>query len=124
MLFADTAGIGFLIRRSRHSTKLYYQPHIFHLAFMFSTGSNNVDPCGVDTAVTENVGELGYILFNTVKCTGEKMAKIVREYLIRRYPCLLAQRFHLTPDITSTHRFTGFSDKDTACNDALSLDVI
>ena len=28
--------------------ELYYQMHIFHLAFMLCTGGNNVNPCGVD----------------------------------------------------------------------------
>lgn len=73
MLFADTFGVDFI----------YYQPHIFQLAFMFSTGSDDVDPGSVNVAVAENVSELGNILFDAVECAGKQMAKIVRKYLIR-----------------------------------------
>ena len=34
---------------------LYNQSHIFHAALMFGTGGNNIDACGVDVRVTENV---------------------------------------------------------------------
>ena len=46
---------------------LYYQLHIFHTAAMFDSGGDYINSSGVDTAVTENVGEFGNIFFNTVK---------------------------------------------------------
>ena len=53
---------------------LYDQPHIFHMLSMFVAGSDNINAGGVDTTVTENIGKLGNILFNTVKSAGEQMA--------------------------------------------------
>ena len=72
----------YVICRYRGYRFLYYQPHIFHLAFMFCTGSNDVDPSGIDVAVTEDICKLGNVLFNAVKCTGKQMAKIVGKHLV------------------------------------------
>ena len=63
----------FSIRRSRHSAKLYYQPHIFQLLSVFIAGSDNINSCGVDTTVTENISELGNVLFYAVECSCEQM---------------------------------------------------
>ena len=57
----------FSIRRSRHSAKLYYQPHIFHTLTMFVAGSDNISSCGVNATVTEYIRELGNVLFDTVE---------------------------------------------------------
>lgn len=43
---------------------------------------NNIDSRCVNAAVTENVGKLGDVIFQIVKCSCEQMAKIVREHLI------------------------------------------
>ena len=61
----------FSIRRSCHSAKLYYQSHIFHALTVFISGSDNINSCGVNTAVSENICELGNVLFNAVKGTGK-----------------------------------------------------
>lgn len=91
---------------------------------MFRTGGDDVYPGSVDVAVAENIGELGNVLFNAVKCACKQVAKIVREHLIRRYPCLLTQGFHLSPDVTSAHRLARFRDKDTPCSNPFSFDII
>ena len=67
-------GSYFSIRRSRHSAKLYYQPHIFHTLTVFIAGSDNINSRGVDTAMTENISELGNVLFNPIECSCEKVA--------------------------------------------------
>lgn len=91
---------------------------------MFCAGCNDVDPGRIDTAVTENVGKLGNVLFDSIECSGKQMTKVVRKHLVGRYPRLLTQRFHLTSDITSAHRLTRFRKKDTACSDALGIGII
>lgn len=77
---------------------------MFHPSAMFITGGNDVNTGGVDTAVTENIGELGNILFNAVKHPCEQMAEVMWEHLLRIYACLLAKPFHLPPDIGAAHR--------------------
>ena len=102
---ADFGGY-FSIRQSRHSAKLYYQPHIFYTLTVFVTGSDNINSCGVDTTVTENICELSNVLFDAVKCSCEKVTQIMGKHLLRIYPCLLAKAFHFTPNVGSAHRLT------------------
>lgn len=81
---------------------------------MFCAGRDDVDPCRIDAAVAENIGELGDILFNTVKHTGEKMAKIVRKYLFGIYLCLNAEVFHFPPDVRAAYRLARAGNKNRA----------
>ena len=53
---------------------LYYQPHIFHTLTVFIAGSDNINSCGVDTALPENVCELGNVLFDTIESSCLKVA--------------------------------------------------
>ena len=41
---------------------------------MFSAGGDDINSCRVDAAVTENVGKLGNVLFDTVEHPGEQVA--------------------------------------------------
>lgn len=84
---------------------------------MFISGSCNINSCGVDTAVTKNVGKLGNILFDAVKGTCEKVAQIMGKHLLRIYPCLLTKIFHFTPNVVSAHRLATSSYEDcTRCD--------
>lgn len=67
MLFAADFG-GFFI------FMLNYQVHIFHSFAVFRAGGNDINSSCVDTAVTENIGKLCNIFFNTVKCSCEQVA--------------------------------------------------
>lgn len=53
---------------------LNYQVHIFHSSAVFRTGGNDINSSCVDTAVTQNVGKLRNIFFDTVKCACEQVA--------------------------------------------------
>ena len=85
---------------------------MLHLALVFRACCYDINASRIDTCVSEYICELGNILFNAVKGTGKQMAKIVGEHLVRRYPCLLTQRFHLTPDVATTHWLDESRDKD------------
>lgn len=64
--------------------------HIFHAAAVLGAGGDDINSCGVDVAVTENVGKLDDVLFDAVKNAGEKVAKIVRKYFLRVDICCFA----------------------------------
>ena len=66
-VLAAVFGGYFSIRRSRHSAKLYYQPHIFHTLTVFVAGRDNINSCGVDTTVTEYICELGNVFFDAIE---------------------------------------------------------
>ena len=70
---------------------------------MFIAGGDNINSCGVDTAVSENIGELGNIFFDTVKGTCEQVTKIMGKHLLWIYPRLLTKAFHFTPNVGSAH---------------------
>ena len=89
---------------SRRSGRLfsYNQPHIFHAFAVFDAGGNDVNAGSVDTAVTENVGELGNIFFDTVKHSCKQMAQVVRKNFLRIDTRTFAKAFHFPPDIRTT----------------------
>ena len=86
---------------------------------MLRAGADDIDPRRIDTAVTENVCELGDVLLNTVKHTGEQVAQVVWKHLIRIDVRFLAQRFHIPPDIRPADRLATARDEDTARFDPL-----
>ena len=46
---------------------LYDKPQAFNLAAVLHTSGHNIDPGGIDTAVAQDVGKLGNILFNAAE---------------------------------------------------------
>ena len=79
---------------------------------MFIAGSDNINSCGVDTAVTEYICELGNVLFDTIESSCEKVAKIVGKHLLRIYSRLLTETFHFTPNVGSAHRLAASCYED------------
>ena len=102
---------------------LYDQAHRFHTASVLGAGGKDIDARCVDAGVTENVGQLGDILFDPVKRAGEQVPQIVREDFLRRYACLTTEIFHLSPDVAAVERFTAFGHEQRACGDALGYGV-
>ena len=49
--------------------------------------------------MTENVGQLGNVLFDAVKHPGEQVAQVMGKYFLRVDTRFLTQGFHLPPDI-------------------------
>ena len=69
---------------------LYDQSHMLQLALVLFTGRNDIYTGRVDAGMSENIGELGYILFDAVKRAGKKVPQIMRKHLRRGYPPILA----------------------------------
>ena len=62
-----------LFRAVLYYLKLYYQSHIFHSLSVFGAGADDIDSRRVYTAVTENIGEFGDVLLDTVEDTSEQV---------------------------------------------------
>ena len=103
---------------------LYHQSHILHSLAVFRAGGDDINPRGIDAAVAEDIGELGDVLFQPVKRTGEQMPEIMREHLAGIDVRVPAQRFHLPPDIRAADGLAAAGDKDRACCDTLFLGVL
>ena len=70
--------------------RLNYQMHIFHSLAVLRAGGDDINSCCVNAAVTENIGKLGDVLFDSIEHTGEQVAQVVRKYFLRVDICLRA----------------------------------
>ena len=102
---ANVATCRLCIRRRFWRLFSYYEPQILHTLTMLIASGDDIDPCGIDTCVTEDVGQLCNVLFDFIEHTGEQVAQVVREHLLRVDICLDAQRFYLPPDIRAADGF-------------------
>ena len=57
------------------------QPHLLHSLSVLRSRRNDIYARRVDTAVSENIGELGDILFYPVEYPREQMPQVVRKNL-------------------------------------------
>ena len=73
---------------------------------MFCAGGHNLNPCGIDAAMAQNVRQLGNIFFNAVKGAGKEFAQIMGKYFAGFYSGDLAEPFHLCPDIAAVDRLS------------------
>ena len=87
---------------------------MLHSFAVFITGGNDINSCGIDTAVTKNVGKLCNILFDTVKHSCEQMPQVMRKHLLRIDSCLFAKSFHLSPDVGTAYGLSGFGNENTS----------
>lgn len=81
----------------------YHQPHILHPPATFFAGRYDVYSCGVDAAVTEDIGKLGDIFFNSVKRAGEQVAEVMRKHFAEIDVRIPAKLFHFSPNIFTAH---------------------
>lgn len=91
---------------------------------MLNTSGHNIDPSGVDGTVTQDVGQLGNILFDSVESAGKKLPQIMGEHLAWLYTGSLAQFLHSGPNITTVQRFAGTSNEYRAGDNTVPLGVI
>ena len=103
---------------------LYNQPQPFDLSAVFGAGGHNIDPGGINAAVSQDIRQLRNILLNAVKGPCKELPQIVWKDLGGIDPCCPAQPFHLRPNVTAVQRITAPGDEDGAPSDATLLRVI
>ena len=81
---------------------------------MFSAGAYNINACGVNATVTENICQLGDVFLNTIECSGKEFSQIVRKNLAGFYVCCFTKFLHVRPDVASVQRVTVASNKNGA----------
>ena len=62
----------------------------FYLTAVFRPRGYNIDPGGIDAAVSQDIRQLGNILFNPVKGSGKQFSQVVRENLGFLHTCFFA----------------------------------
>ena len=88
--------------------------HIFHSAAVLGAAGNNINPCGVDVGMTQNIRKLGYVLLNAVEHSRKQVPQVVRKHLSGIDIRFFAERFHLPPNVGAADGFTRFCDEDHA----------
>ena len=98
---------------------LYDQAHRFHSPAVFGAGGDDINSGGVNAGMSENIRQLGNILFDSVKYPGEQMPEIMRKNLLRIDVGCAAEGFHFPPDIRAAYCPAGSGDKNHAGFDAM-----
>ena len=88
-----------------------YQPKPFHLAGMGFPGGNQINTCGLNTAVPQYIRQFYNVPAYLLKGSGKQMAQIMRENFRRTHFRFFTELFHLSPDLSSAHTLSAFRDK-------------
>ena len=101
----------------------YHQPHILHPPAMFFAGRYDINSCGVDAAVTKDVGKLGDVLLDAVKRARKQVTKVMREHFAGVYVRVPAKLFHFAPDVCPADGLARLGDKNHTVADMMTLRV-
>ena len=77
----------FEIRNSNHIMRIMcflfsdHKAQPFNLSAMLHTCCHNIDSCGIDAAVPQDVRQLGNIFFDPIEGPGKELTQIMRENL-------------------------------------------
>ena len=74
-------------------------------------GLHGVNPCGVHTAVSQDICQPDDILLQRVICPGEQVPQVVGKDLALRHSGSFAQVFHLMPDVAPVQGPPASGDK-------------
>lgn len=96
---------------------------MLHFFTVFFTGGGDIYSRSVYTAVSEDIRELCYILFNSVKGSCKEMPQVMRKDLFGWNSSPFAKRFHLAPYIGAIQRLARLSNKYCARGDAVLLGI-
>lgn len=78
---------------------------------MLCAGGNQVDACGFDTAVTQQVSQFGNVPAGTVENRGKQVPQIMWKHFSRLHTCVLAQPFQFRPDLSAAEFLSAFGAK-------------
>ena len=60
---------------------LYDQTHLLHAATVLHTGGNDIDPGGIDAAVTQDIRQPCNVFLQSIKNSRKQMSEIMRKDL-------------------------------------------
>ena len=84
---------------------------------MLHTGGDEIDACGFDAAVPEDIGQPCYIPADLVERPGEQMPEIVGKHLPGLHTRLFTDGFHLRPNLLTRQRTTASGEKQLTGGD-------
>lgn len=78
----------------------------------------DIDPRCINACVPKQVSKTGDVLIDRIKQPGKQVAQVVRKHLLLGYLGLLAERFHVPPDIAAVDRLSAFGYEHSAVFDS------
>ena len=81
---------------------------------MLCAGGSQVDACGFDAAVAQQVSQFGNVPAGSVEDSGKQVPQIVRKHFPWLHACVLAQPFQFRPDLSAAKFLSAFGAKDRA----------
>ena len=103
---------------------LHDQAQAFDLSAMLGSGGHDIDSCGVDAAMAQNIRQLRNILLDPIKSPGKELAQVMGENLGRIHICSMTQPFHLRPNVTAIHRLSALCNEYGSAADSSSSGII
>lgn len=95
--------------RTKYSFCPLHQPKTGYFFCVNIFRGYQIDPRGLDAAVTQHVGEGRNVTGSTVKTPGKEMTQIMRKHLFPGDACCPTESFHLRPDLSSIKPPAGLS---------------
>ena len=86
---------------------------------MLGARGDQVNPGRLNTGVAQDVRQPGHVPADTVERLGEQVPQIVGKHLARCHARLVAQCFHLRPDLPAGDAFFVSGEKNLAGSDFL-----
>ena len=83
--------------------RLNHQAKSFHFSAVLRAGAHDIDPRSINAAVSQNIRQLGNILFQPVKGPSKQLSQIMRKDLGRVHARTPAQPLHFSPNIAAVH---------------------
>ena len=91
---------------------------------MFFLCRRHVDPCGIDTAVSEDIRKVADVFMYAVVGAREEMAEVMWECFLQCNACFFGVLFHFRPDVAAVYRVSVFRDEDCAAPDVVLFAVV
>ena len=102
---------------------LHHKTQPFDLSAMFGAGGHNIDPGGINAAVTQDIRQLCNILLDPIKSSGKEFPQIVGKDLGRVHLGRMTQPLHLGPYVAAIQWFAGLGDENYTASDRAFLRI-
>ena len=100
------------------------QPQLIQLPKVLFPRGHEVNPCGLNAAVPQHIGQSDHVVAGAIEGPGEQAAEVVGEHLAPLHARRFAEGLHAGPDRLSRDRETVLGKKNLARGDFLLFGVL
>ena len=103
--------------------RLQHKAETLELSLMFDAAGDEIDACGLDGGMAEDIGESHDVVAAGVERCGKEMTQVMREHFAWCDAAELGEFFHIGPDFIARNGCTTCCEKDLTAGDFLLLGV-